>query len=212
MRALGVRGSSPIDLMAVGFARSSADADTAEPMARRILTRYRTMQAFGEASPSEISSFTGLDGFELMRALALMELGRRTAQAGKGPIEEIRGSDDVSILLDYLRGEKREHFVAIMLDAKNHILRIATIHIGTVDTTLVGAREVFREAIREGACSIVVAHNHPSGDSTPSPEDLRITSQLAHVGQILDIPLHDHVIIGRRGYYGIREKHPEVFR
>jgi DNA repair protein RadC len=211
VRAAGVAGASPIDLIALGFARSAEDVDAAEPMARRIVTRYGTMQGLGEASPAEISSFTGLEGFELQRAMALMELGRRTANSKKNLVDEANSPDDVARLLDYLLPEKREHFVAILVDSKNHVLRVATIHIGTLTASLVGPREVFREAIREGASSVVLSHNHPSGDPTPSPEDWEITRMLIGVGKVLDIPVNDHIILGTEGVFSMRVAKPGIF-
>src|SRR5262249_42746108 len=106
---------------------------------------------------------------------------------------------------DFLTVEKREHFYAILLDSANHVMRKALIHIGTLTMSIVGPREIFREAVREGASSIIVAHNHPSGDPTPSPEDIESTKQLVQVGKLLDIPVLDHVIIGHEGYRSLSE-------
>ena len=102
--------------------------------------------------------------------------------------------------MDHLRYEKREHFVVILLDAKNNIIRIAPVHVGTLTASVVGAREVFREAVRDGAAAIILVHNHPSGDPTPSPEDHEVTDHLVQVGDMLDIPVVDHVVIGERSY------------
>ncbi len=173
-------------------------------MARRILARYRSLQGLGSASQTELAEMTGLDSFEILRANALIELGRRYANSGKGPVTAIEGPEDVFELLDHLKSEKKEHFVAVLLDAKNKILRTAVIHIGTLTSSVVGPREVFREAIRDGASSIIVAHNHPSGDPTPSPEDFEVTKLLVEVGEILDIPVLDHVIIGERGFRSLQ--------
>jgi DNA repair protein RadC len=129
-----------------------------------------------------------------------MELGRRMANAAQGPKDTIESAEDVMAHMDHLRYEKREHFVAILLDAKNNIIRIAPIHVGTLTSSIVGAREVFREAIRDGAASIILVHNHPSGDPTPSPEDCEVTDHLVLVGDMLDIPVVDHVVIGERTY------------
>lgn len=167
-------------------------------MARKILARYGRINALGEASPADLSSMTGLEGFEVLQVVASLELGRRIGLGGKGYATHIQSAEDVEAVLDYLRYEKREHFVAILLDTKNAILRVATIHIGTLNASLVGPREVFREAIRDGASAVVVAHNHPSGDPEPSPEDIQVTQLLKEVGLKLDIPVLDHVIIGDR--------------
>jgi DNA repair protein RadC len=86
------------------------------------------------------------------------------------------------------------------------VVSTVTVHIGTVNMSVVGPREVFREAVRENAAALVVAHNHPSGDPSPSPEDIAVTRKLVEVGEILDIPLLDHVIVGDEHYYSMREK------
>ncbi len=167
-------------------------------MAQRVMRRYQRLQGLADASKMDISELTGLEDFEILRAQALIELGRRVSMAGKGEVTTIECMSDVENALDYLRFEKREHFVAILLDAKNAIMRVATIHIGTLTASIVGPREVFREAIREGASAIILAHNHPSGNPEPSPEDLAVTRQLVEIGNMLDIPILDHVIIGDR--------------
>ena len=175
--------------------------DLSESASRQILVRFQRIQGLAEASTSEIAELTGLDSFEILRTQALIELGRRISMAGKGNVQCIESPDDVYDLLEYLRFEKKEHFVAILLDSKNQILRVASIHVGTLNMSIVGPREVFREAIRDGAASIIVAHNHPSGDPRPSPEDIDVTNRLVKVGLTLDIPVVDHVIIGDRASY-----------
>ncbi len=206
VRSLGVRGSSPIDLIAVGFSRREEDIDPAEDMARRMLARFSGIQGLGEASATDICDLTGLEGFEVVRSQALLELGRRIGGAGKGPVSSITSAGDVVELLEFLKDEKREHFYAVLLNSKNGVIRTHQVHIGTVNMSIVGPREVFREAIREGAASIIVAHNHPSGDPTPSPEDIDVTTKLSEIGAMLDIPLLDHVIIGERRWVSLKEK------
>lgn len=194
IKASGYAGASVIDLLAVGFARRAPDVS--EEAGRGLIKYLGRIQALSEVTPAELREQTGLDGFELERALALLELGRRCGWAGKGVVTEIEGPEDVAELFGYLRNEKREHFCAVMLDTKNKVMRTATIHIGTVNASIVGPREVFREAIRDGASSLIVVHNHPSGDPTPSPEDRLITERLKRLGEELEIPVLDHVIIG----------------
>lgn len=196
VRALGVSGASPIDLIAIGFSRREEDVQGAETMARQLLTRYDRFQRFAQLSPKDIGEQTGLSNFELLKLQALMELGRRSALAGPGELDVVDRPDDVARLFPHLRREKREHFCLILLDAQNQLIGTRTIHIGTLTMSVVGPREVFREAIREGASAIIAVHNHPSGDTTPSIQDLEITQKLAEVGAMLDIPLLDHVIIG----------------
>ena len=98
---------------------------------------------------------------------------------------------------DEIQREK-EHFWVIMVDTRNCVKNIELVSLGTVNSSLVHPREIFRRAIQEGACSIVIAHNHPSGDTTPSEEDLAVTKRLVKSGEILDIKILDHVIINHK--------------
>jgi len=206
VRSVGVRAASIVDLLAIGFARREEDVPLNEGLMRKMLMRFGSLRGLSEASPADIGAATGLEDFELLRAQALMEVGRRTNTAGKGPMDEILAPGAVMALLDHLRFEKREHFIVILLDAKNQVMRVSSVHIGTLSMSIVGAREVFREAIRDGASALIVAHNHPSGDPTPSPEDFDVTLRLVEIGKMLDIPVLDHVIIGERRYHSFSEK------
>jgi len=110
-----------------------------------------------------------------------------------GPVDAAR------ILCSYLENEDREHFVSMMLDVKNRVIGIHTVSIGNLNAAIVSPREVFKAAILANAASIIVAHNHPSGDVTPSPEDIQVTKTLQQAGKLLDIEVLDHVIVGEDG-------------
>lgn len=157
-----------------------------------------------DLTAQELAAPTGLEPFEVLRVQALIELGRRMVEAGKGEVREFSDPDAVAEFLSDIRDQKREFFVALLLDAKNQLIRRADVHIGTANSSLVGAREVFREAVKDGAVGIIVAHNHPSGDPTPSPEDVAVTRQLRDAGKLLDIPVLDHVIIGESRHVSLR--------
>lgn len=196
VKASGVGAASPVDLVAVGFSRREADAIEGEEMARNILKRYNPINRIGDISTQEMREFAGLEDFEALRVQALIELGRKSALGRRGEFDVVDCAEDVAILLSHLHSEKREHVCVVLLDSQNQVIRWSTIHIGTLTMSVVGAREVFREAIREGASSIILAHNHPSGDTTPSPEDIEVTGKIAEIGKMLEIPLIDHIIIG----------------
>jgi len=204
----GLRTATPGDLLAIGISRRPEDVGHMEGTAREIIKRLGSIRAFGDLSADHLRSEAGLSPDEAFRFLAVLELGRRIGQAGKGDPNERTVYDAQSIweMHRYLRDEKREHFILVTLDAQNVVTRSTTIHIGTLTSSVVGAREVFREAVREGASAVVVVHNHPSGDPSPSPEDVAVTEKLAEVGRILDIPLLDHVIIGERDFVSLRTR------
>ena len=124
---------------------------------------------------------------------------------GKPP-EPIRGPDDVVRVLPKLRQEQREHFVVLLLNARHEVIRVETVSIGSLNASIVHPREVFKPAVIESAASIVLAHNHPSGDPEPSEEDLSITKRLVQVGELLGIAVLDHVIVARRGVVSFRSR------
>ena len=109
--------------------------------------------------------------------------------------------DAAQILCRYLEHEDREHFVTLMMDVNNRIIGIHTVSIGTLNCAVISAREVFKAAILANAASIILAHNHPSGDVSPSPEDIQVTENLKKAGKLLDIEVLDHVIVGEDGKF-----------
>ncbi|MHB8635091.1 MAG: JAB domain-containing protein [Fimbriimonadaceae bacterium] len=197
LETYGLGTASPVDLAAIGFSRRAEDVDAGEAAAKDFVKAGHRLLSMNAIAADDLKRLFGLEGYEALRALALLELGRRTAQVGKGPVSSISSPEDVYRLLrDELRDKRQEYFYAVLVDSKNNVLRKTQIHAGTLTASLVGPREVFREAIREGASALIVAHNHPSGDPTPSPEDVEVTRRLRAVGEMLDIPLLDHVIVG----------------
>ncbi len=202
----GFRTASPTDLLSIALSRSADDSGHLEATANELLTRCGDIRSLGNLSIAELQEMAGLSGPEAVRLLAMLEVGRRVGLAGKGDLKEVSDAEFVADYFGYLRDEKREHFVALLLDAKNQIIRPTTIHIGTLTKSLVGPREVFREAIREGASAVIVAHNHPSGDPEPSPEDIDVTERLDDIGRVLEIPLLDHVILGEHKFVSLRAR------
>jgi len=197
LQTFGLGTASPVDLAAIGFSRREDDVDAGEKAAKEFIKAGHRLLSMNAVAGEDVRRLFGLEGYEALRALALLELGRRTAQVGKGPVTSIASPEDVYRLLrDELRDKRQEYFYAVLVDSKNTVLKKTQIHVGTLTASLVGPREVFREAIREGASALIVAHNHPSGDPTPSPEDIEVTRRLRAVGEMLDIPLLDHVIVG----------------
>lgn len=125
---------------------------------------------------------------------------------GKKP-KEIRGPDDVVAFIgSKLRREQREHFLVLLLNARHEVLGKETISIGSLNASIVHPREVFRPAVIQSAASLVLVHNHPSGDSEPSEEDLSITKRLVEVGELLGIGVLDHIIVAGRGVVSFRSR------
>lgn len=137
--------------------------------------------------------------------LYVAELTKRRYR-GKTP-KPVRGPDDVVALIGKkLRDEAREHFLVLLLNARHECVAVETVSIGSLNASIVHPREVFRPAVLASAASIIVAHNHPSGDPEPSEEDISITQRLVQVGELLGIGLLDHVIIAKRGVVSLRAR------
>jgi DNA repair protein RadC len=156
--------------------------------------------------PAALQAEPGLGPAKAARLVAAVELGRRAA-AVQGPGRTaIKGPADAwRLLAPRLEPLDREHFVTILLDAKHQVIDVALVAIGTLNATLVHPREVYKPAVRASAAALVLAHNHPSGDPTPSPEDHALTAQLLAAGEIMGIRVMDHLVIGAGRYVSLRE-------
>ena len=150
--------------------------------------------------------FNGFSNSEAIRINAALELGKRSVLADKTEMQPISSPEDcVGLLMPLLRYETHEKFVVVILNAKNKVLCIRQISVGSLSSAVVHPREVFREAIINHAAAIICAHNHPSGDPTPSKEDKDLTNSLAGTGKIIGIPVLDHLVIGDGSYYSFKE-------
>ncbi len=166
---------------------------------------FPSVSALAEATFDDLAAVVGS-----RRAGALVaacELGRRIQAGSAGVRPVIRSAADVYGLLGWdMRHLDREHFRTILLNTKNRVIRVSTVSIGGLSQAPVHPREVFKDAIKHGAGGVIVVHNHPSGDATPSAEDKLITDQLAAVGKLIGIPLLDHIVIGDGQYVSLCEQ------
>ncbi|MCW5938831.1 MAG: DNA repair protein RadC [Fimbriimonadaceae bacterium] len=199
--ASSLRSLSHWELLALASVREERDLQQAEAHFRGALGHWSLPQ-LKDIGPGDLHRVAGLEPFESLRVLAAVELGRRIGQASQGERRTtVSGVSDAVALFAHLADEGQEHFCAAFLDAKSQVLATQVVHIGTLTASVVGAREVFREALRHNAASLIVAHNHPSGDPTPSPEDGLVTERLKEAGTLLDVPLLDHIVIGHNGRF-----------
>lgn len=160
-----------------------------------------------EATISELCQIKGVGEAKAIQLKAALNLGLRASRQTSLPKYLIRTPAHVYHLVkEELEKEKRELFMAILLDVKGCVISTQTISIGTLTSALVHPREVFYPAIRHKAVSIIVVHNHPSGDPTPSEEDYQVTKNLIEVGKLISIPVNDHIIIGNQSFVSIRQK------
>jgi DNA repair protein RadC len=202
----GAHTLTDAELLAIVI-RTGTGKETALDLARGILREGTTLRSLGARSPAELTRLNGIGPAKAVELLASFELGRRL-QADTGTSRPvIRTPEDVARrLIPRLRDRPTELFLVLVLDARNAIKHEAEVSRGTLNASIVHPREVFKAAIDAAGASIVVVHNHPSGNPEPSREDIEITRQLAEAGRIIGIPLHDHVIIAGNTYTSLAER------
>lgn len=177
---------------------------SARRTARRLLDRFGGLAEVARADPVELT-VAGLSSVTARRFGVVLEIGRRAARATEDGAWRITTPSDVGEpLVDGMGSLEREELRVLLLDTKNVVIAERTVYRGNLAGSSVRVGEVYRDAVRRCAAAIVVAHNHPSGDPSPSGEDLRITTELADAGRLLDIELLDHVIIGRGRWTSLR--------
>ncbi len=180
--------------------RTGAKGENVVELSNRILSMYSLDKLF-DCSLNELQKIKGIGESKAIQLLTIRELGIRYAQK-KNPITKITEAKDVfNYFHERLRNEKQENFIVLLLDVKNKIIKEELVTKGVLDAAIVHPREIFKPAIRNSASKVILVHNHPSGDSTPSEEDLEITEKMIKVGEELDIKVLDHVIIGRDSYW-----------
>jgi DNA repair protein RadC len=158
------------------------------------------------ASIPELCQVPGIGPSRSVQLMAALELGRRSTLARPDDRFQIASPADAASLLYDLDGLDQEHLAVITLDTKNRVLSQETLYIGSVNTSIIRVSEVFRLAIRQNAPAIIISHNHPSGDPSPSPEDVRVTRQIVESGKLLDIDVLDHLVIGHQNYVSLKEQ------
>ena len=204
----GAASLSNTELLAV-LLRTGVKNDSALRVAEKVLALYkeRGLAAITQMSAKELSSIKGVGMAKAATILAAVELGRRLALKAAEARTVVHGpADAASYVMPRFRFERREHFAVLLLNAKNHILALKTISVGTLTSSVVHPREVFQAAIEQSAASVILVHNHPSGDPAPSGEDLAVTRRMVEAGEIMDIPVLDHVIVGYDKFISLKEE------
>jgi DNA repair protein RadC len=206
LRALGARALSTAELLAA-ILGSGGGGRSALGCAHALLAAEGG--SLGRVAATSPAALTRVPGVGLARAIAVhaaLELGRRMTLEAREAGVPLRGPRDVvAAFAPRLAELPVEEFHVAILDSQHRLERDVLVSRGLLDASLVHPREVFREAIAERAAAVVLVHNHPSGDPTPSAEDRAVTGQLVAAGRLLDIPVHDHVIVGRGRYVSFAE-------
>lgn len=177
------------------------------PVINEITARYPSLKELTEATFAELTQIKGIGPRKASAILASIELAKRlNAPAPEQPMQIISPKDVVNLVTPEMRYLDRECFKVILLNTKNHVIRIDTVSIGTLNFCAIHPREVFKSAIKHSAGGIILVHNHPSGDCSPSQQDLDITKRLVEAGKLIGIEVMDHVIIGGSGYTSFKER------
>ncbi len=202
---LGASSLGDNELLAVVIG-SGVRAMSALAIANAVLEDVGGLHGLCRANHHALRRVTGLGGARAAQVLAALELGRRTLLRRPPARVRLRSPREVAeYLLPIYGGRPVEQFGVVMLDSKHHVLRTLVVSVGALDGTVALPRDVFREATIAGAAAIVAFHNHPSGDPSPSPDDLAITERLAEAGRIIAIDLLDHVVLGDGQYCSLRQ-------
>ena len=200
------RRSPPPNCLAIQL-RIGTKERSALGLAELLLSQFGGLRGIANAGIERLSELKGIGPVKAIEICAAVELGRRLSALSDQEKPIIRSPQDVAnLLLPELRDQKKEHFKSLLLDTKNGVMKTMTVSVGILDSSLVHPREVFKDAILASAASMIVAHNHPSGDPTPSNEDKRVTLRLAEAGQLLGIELLDHIILGDNRWVSLKER------
>ncbi|MBI1853737.1 MAG: DNA repair protein RadC [Planctomycetes bacterium] len=180
---------------------------SAGDIARALLAHSGSLRAIARLTASELRRIAGIGPARAAQLLGAFALARRLATESLVPGAPLRSSADIyRHFAARLRDRKREEFLVVLLDGKNRVMREARISLGSLNASIVHPREVFHLAVRESAGAVVLVHNHPSGDPTPSAEDIEVTQRLARAGDILGIRVLDHVVVGEGSYTSFMER------
>jgi len=205
----GAQVLSDAELLAV-LIRTGTRSESALVLAQRILKGDGAKSGLAyvvDSTVEELSNIKGIGTAKAVQIKAAVELGRRiSSYNGRKQIVITSPLDVKDLLMEEMRFLEKEHFKTILLNTKNHVISIEDISVGSLNSSIVHPREVFKPAIRRSSASVILVHNHPSGDPTPSKEDIEVTSRLVNAGNILGISVLDHIIIGNNFILSLKEQ------
>ncbi len=201
----GSEALSESELLAIILRTGSANQNVVD-LSKSILKKY-DLRDLSVATYAEINKFNGVSKAKACQLMACFEIGKRLASVSNVKKTYIESSDDIaSVLFPELRFIKKEKFIGVYLDSRNSLIKMETISVGNLNSSIIHPRELFKVAIQLSANSVIIAHNHPSGDPTPSKEDIYITKKIISAGRVIGIPVLDHIIVGEDEYISMAEQ------
>ena len=192
------------ELLAI-LLRTGTREKSALDLAKQILKKF-PKKKFQKLKYEDLIKIKGIDEAKATTILAAIELTKRILKIGEETLPKIESVKDVVAQFSYLREKQREHLTALYLNARNEVVFKKHLFVGTLDSNICHPREIFKYAIENNAASVILVHNHPSGDPTPSKADLEITKRIKEVGKIMGIDVLDHVIISKNKIFSFKEK------
>jgi len=203
---LGPQALSKPELLAI-LLRVGVQGENAVQMGQRLLQTFGELSGLQRASFAEVCDQRGMGSAKAATVKAAIELGNRLRLETPEEKPAIHSPADVAALVQYeMAGLSQENLWVINLDTRNRMLNIEKLYVGSLNSSMVRVGELFRSAIQRNAASIIVVHNHPSGDPTPSPEDIALTKSIVQAGKLLDIELLDHLVIGQSKFVSMKER------
>lgn len=203
---VGAQAVSTGELLAI-ILRTGARGESVLRLAERLLVEFGSLPGISRASITELTRVHGIGEAKAVEIKAALEIGRRLVSSAPEERPRVTSpADAANLLKSEMMFLEQEHLRVVLLDTRNRVLRMPTIYVGSLNSSVVRVGELFRAAIRENAAALIVAHNHPSGDPSPSPEDIRVTRQIVEAGKLLDIDVLDHIVIGRPSFVSLKER------
>ena len=207
LAAAGAAALSHAELLAI-LLRVGTEGENAVRLAERLLAQWGGLPGLHRMSHADLCQVKGIGQAKAAQLMAAIELGRRIAVSTPDERPTISSPADAANLLMYqMSALEQEYLYIILLDTRNRVLgKPLEVYHGSLNTSLIRMGEVFREAVKANAAGLIVAHNHPSGDPSPSPEDVAVTRTLVEAGKLLDVEVLDHLVIGRQRFVSLKER------